>query len=89
MDGRCPICGAAVDEGVQVCPECGHDLRAGADRIPRGRLKRTGLFLVMGGIVTATTGGIMTQRYASIVGPILLIAGLTVFGFGLLLQQPG
>jgi len=78
-----------VEEGVQICPGCGHALSPGPGGVPRNRLKRTGLFLVMGGIVTATTGGIMTQSYTSIIGPILLIAGLTVFGVGLLLQQPG
>lgn len=46
----------------------------------------SGLWCIIAGIAVATAGGVLCLRHLSLAGPILMLAGLTVFGLGLLLQ---
>jgi hypothetical protein len=47
---------------------------------------RSGAFVVVAGIATAAIGAYMTSVHTAIVGPILLLVGLALFGFGLLMR---
>jgi predicted nucleic acid-binding Zn ribbon protein len=78
MEGRCPNCGAAVEEGTKYCPKCGESLVAAKPRWRLvGALSASAIPLAVAGSCVLVPGGVGAYLFVSKwIGAALFVIGL-------------